>query len=209
VGEAWATHVERLARFYTGLVEQYGHHPRACDYGRPQSQRLKFEVLAEVMDLRGRRVLDVGCGFADFADYLAERHPGVVYEGVDITPRMIVEARRLHPGLSLRVLDILEDDPGGPYDLVTANGIFYLLADEPEARMQRLIARMYALSRGAVAFNTHSGWAPYREPHEFYSDPLATVAFCRTLTPWVVLRHDYMAHDFSAFLYREPGGRRG
>ena len=160
-------------------------------------------------DLRGRRVLDVGCGFADFADYLAERHPGVVYEGVDITPRMIEEARRLHPGLSLRVLDILDEDPGGPYDLVTANGIFYLIADEAEARMRRLIARMYALTRGAVAFNTHSGWAPYREADEFYPDPLDTVAFCRTLTPWVALRHDYMGHDFTAYLYREPGGRRG
>jgi len=202
MSDSWPDRRQFVASYYDELIRTYGHQPRACDYGRPESQRRKFEVLCEALPLDHMRVLDVGCGFADFADYLAARFAGVSYEGVDITPRMIEEARKLHPDQSLRVLDILTENPGGPYDFVTANGIFYLLGEHAEERMQQLIARMFELCTTAVAFNSLSSWAPKQEPGEFYADPLATVAFCKTLTPWVALRHDYFPHDFTVYLYR-------
>ena len=202
--EAWSARRERIAAFYGGLLERHFGGLRACDWGTRQTQEIRFEILAQVLPLRGKRVLDVGCGLADFADYLAARHGRLTYEGVDIAPPMIEEARRRHPGLSLRVLDILREDPGGPYDLVTANGIFYLLGEDPEPHMQRLIARMWQLTRSAVAFTSLSTWGSRCDPGEFYADPLATADFCRTLTPWVVLRHDYLPHDFAIYMYREP-----
>ncbi len=201
--ESWGDQVAHIARLYENLIERYGHDPRACDYGRAESQQVKFAVLAQVMSLQGKRVLDVGCGFADFADYLSAYKGELTYEGIDITPRMIKEANELRPHLSLRVLDILIEDPVGPYDLVTANGIFYLLGENAYLRMQQLISRMYELSSTAVAFNSLSAWAPHKDPGEFYADPLATVEFCRSLTPWVIMRHDYMPHDFTIYMYRE------
>jgi SAM-dependent methyltransferase len=201
--QSWSDRRERIAAFYGGLIERHIEGPRASDYQSRETQQARFEILVQAMPLRGRRVLDVGCGFADFADYLLAHHGPLTYEGVDITPRMIEEARRLHPALSLRVLDILQEDPGGPYDVVTANGIFYLLGEDPEPDMRRLIRRMFQLSSNAVAFTSLSAWASRKEPGEFHADPLATVAFCRTLTPWVVLRHDYMPHDFTIYMYRD------
>lgn len=199
----WDKRLERISTFYDDLVQQYGHTPRACDYGRSESQLRKFKVLSEAMPLTGKRVLDVGCGFADFADFLRDKYKDLVYEGVDIAPAMIQAGRRLHPDLTLRMMNIMEDDPGGPYDLVTANGIFYLLGDNAEEAMRALIQRMYELSSYAVAFNSLSAWADRKEPGEFYADPLAMVKFCRTLARWVVLRHDYMPHDFTIYMYRE------
>jgi len=199
----WAASVERIGAHYDALVDRYGHDARACDYGRAESQRIKFAVLAQAIPLEGKRVLDVGCGFADFADYLAGIAPNVEYAGVDISPAMIGAARRLHPHLNLRELDILTDEPGGPFDLVTANGIFYLLGEEAEMRMQRLIARMFALCREAVAFTSLSAWAGDREAGEFYADPVRILDFCRTLTPYIRLRHDYLPHDFAVYLYRQ------
>jgi SAM-dependent methyltransferase len=200
--ESWSERRERIAAFYGDLLERHAEGPQACDYRCRETQQARFEILCQVMPLRGRRVLDVGCGFADFADYLMARHGPLTYEGVDVTPRMVELARRRHPALSLRVLDILHEDPGGPYDLVTANGIFYLLGEDPEPHMQRLIARMYQLTSNAVAFTSLSAWASRKDPGEFYADPLATVEFCRTVTPWVVLRHDYLPQDFTIYLHR-------
>ncbi|HZT87591.1 MAG TPA: methyltransferase [Stellaceae bacterium] len=187
------------------------------------------------LPINSLRVLDVGCGFADFADYLEKlspppRHPresggsaeasaldscfrgndallaarGIEYVGVDIAPAMIAAARRRRPDLDLHRLDILAEDPPGPFDIVVANGTFYLLGDEAEATMQRLVARMFALARGAVIFTSLSRWAPRQEPGEFYADPLRTLEFCRGLTPCVALRHDYLPHDFAVALYRTP-----
>jgi SAM-dependent methyltransferase len=202
MSEAWSATTARIAGYYRELIERYQHDPRACDYGHPASQRVKFGVLAGVMPLAGKRILDVGCGFADFVPYLAAECGEVDYCGVDITAEMIDTARRLHPGLSLRCLDVLRENPGGPFDLVTANGIFYLLGAEAPVLMRRLITRMFELSRDAVAFNSLSAWAPDPAPGEFYADPLETVAFCRTLTPWVALRHDYHPRDFTIYMYR-------
>ena len=38
---------------------------------------------------------------------------------------------------------------------------------------------------------------------EFYTDPLQTLAFCRTLTPWVTLRHDYHSRDFTIYMRKD------
>lgn len=201
--EAWTAHVSRASAFYAELSQRYGHDPRASDYGSAASQRTKFGVLAEVMPLAGRSVLDAGCGYADFGAFLRSRWGDVRYEGVDLCPEVIAAAQRIHPGFSLRVMDVLTGDPGGPFDVVFANGLFYLLRDHAELHMRRLIRRLWTLSGTALAFNSLSTWAPRRESDEFQADPLETLDYCRTLTPHVTLRHDYMEHDFTIYLYRE------
>jgi len=192
----------RISQYYDKLFRQYGHDPRASDYGRPESQQIKFQVLSEAMQLANRSVLDVGCGFGDFAQHLRRRFEGVRYSGIDLCAPIIEEARRLTPDLDIRVGNILDEALTDNFDLVTANGIFYLLGEQAWPLMQTIIRRMYTLSRHGVAFNSLSSWADDKEPGEFYADPLETLAFCRTLTPWVVLRHDYHPRDFTVYLYR-------
>jgi predicted TPR repeat methyltransferase len=192
----------RIARLYDGLVERYGHDVRACDYGHAASQQIKFRVLAEVTPLDRLTLLDVGCGFADYADYLHARFPSLRYTGIDLSAKMVAEARRLRPHLDLRHGNVLSEPAEEQFDVVTANGVFYLLGDRAEAVMREIVERMYLRARRAVAFNSLSRWAPDPEAGEFYADPLATLAFCRALCPWVVLRHDYHSRDFTIYMYR-------
>ena len=192
----------RIADYYDGLIRQYGHDPRACDYGRPESQSAKFRVLSEVMPLADTSLLDVGCGFADFAPYLQSRFPGLRYSGIDLCAAMVSEAHRNHPDLDLRVANIFDTSFDRNFDVVTANGIFYLLGERAWPMMQQIIERMYALAKSAVAFNSLSAWAKEKDAGEFYADPLLVVDFCRRLTPWVVLRHDYHPRDFTIYLYK-------
>jgi SAM-dependent methyltransferase len=202
--ECWSATRDRIGGFFDRRITQFGYDLRALDYGQRENQQIRFEVIGQTIPLAGKSVLDIGCGFADFADYLGCESPDASYVGVDISPLMIAQARRLRHWLDLRQLDILEDDPGGPFDLVVANGIFYLLGDDAETIMQRLIARMFELCREAVVFTSLSRWAPAREPGEFCADPLWALDFCRSLTPYVALRHDYLPHDFAVALYRSP-----
>ena len=160
------------------------------------------------MPLAGKRVLDVGCGLANFYDVsLSEHGVAAEYHGIDISELMLARARARHPHLSLRRLDILDEDPGR-YDIVSANGIFYLLGEDGEAMMPRLVARMYELAGEAVAFNSLSAWASTQQAGEFYADPAVVLNFCRKLTPWIVVRHDYLPHDFTVYLYREQRQRQ-
>ena len=61
------------------------------------------DVIVREADLRGRRVLDVGCGTGALAAALAERYGCKVW-GVDASPEMIEVAReRVPAGVGLRV----------------------------------------------------------------------------------------------------------
>jgi len=194
----------RISGYYEDLIHKYGHDPRACDYGRVESQQIKFRVLSEVLPLANLNLLDVGCGFADFATFLHQRFESLQYSGVDLCSSMIDEAKRAHPSLDLRVANIAEASFDRSFDVVTANGIFYLIGGHAWPMMQQMIQRMFALATKAVAFNSLSTWAPDQEQGEFYADPLQTIDFCRQLTPWVVLRHDYHPRDFTIYLYKTP-----
>ena len=192
-----------IAGFYDGLVAEHGHDHRSCDYGSRESQYAKFRVIAEVGDLAGRSLLDVGCGFADLAPYLVERFENVAYTGIDLSPRMIERARELRPELDLRCAGLLDLPTNERFDVVVANGIFYLLGETGEGLAREMIASLFQHARRAVAFNSLSTWAPSTDPGELHLDPAATLDFCRTLTPRVQLRHDYHDRDFTVYLYRE------
>jgi ubiquinone/menaquinone biosynthesis C-methylase UbiE len=61
-----------------------------------------YRLLAEAGDLRGRRVLDVGCGTGALAAWLAEHAAAKVW-GVDPSPEMLDVARRKVPaGVGLK-----------------------------------------------------------------------------------------------------------
>lgn len=192
----------RIERYYDDRVDRYGHDFRACDYGRAESQQIKFEVLSSLMPLAGCKVLDVGCGFADYAAFLEQKFGSLQYVGIDLSPRMIAEAKRLRPDLDLRQCNLLSIDAAEGFDVVSANGIFYLLGESAPQLMRQMIARMFEVARRGVALNSLSTWAPDQEPGEFYADPLETVEICRSLTSRLVLRHDYHSRDFTIYLYK-------
>ena len=71
----------------------------------------------------GERVLDIGCGFGDATQQLAQLvGPGGEAIGVDVSPRFIETAAREAAeagasNASFRALDVEVDELGGPYDL--------------------------------------------------------------------------------------------
>ena len=85
-------------------------------------------------------------------------------------------------------------------DYVVGSGLF---AFADQRRLERTVAAMFAVARRVVAFNTLSRWGGDPAPGEFQADPERVLKFCRTLTRRVVLRHDYLPHDFTVYLHRE------
>ncbi len=192
----------RIAAYYDRLVLEYGHSPRACDAPSRFALEVRYRALADVMDLSGMSVLEVGCGFGQLGAYLQQRYKEVDYAGIDISARMIEEGHRLYPHLSLDKANILEMDSSRQFDVVLAQGLFYLLGENAEAKTEELIMRMFCLARHAVAFSAISAWAPSQSDAEYYADPVHLLMFCHRLTPRLVLRHDYHQGDLTMYLYK-------
>lgn len=196
----------RIAGFYERLVTRFGPDPRALDWGSRASQNARFEILAQVGDLSGSSILDVGCGTADLYHFLASRDVRVDYTGYDISPAMVATARQGLPDANLRIVDILADDLGQPqFDYVLASGLFSLRHVRPYDYVAAAAHRMYALCRRGVAMNSlsaRSGADTTIQDGRFLADPERVLDICLDVAQNVILRHDYLPHDFTVYLYR-------
>lgn len=200
----WKSENERITEFYSKLVNNHGAKLQALDWGSQKSQELRFSILTQINKLDNASVLDVGCGLADLLEYLKSRGINVDYTGYDLTPEMIDSARQRFPYAHLEIRDLMaESKLKEQFDYVLASGIFYLRQVDPMAYLELMVRQMFTLCRRGIAFNTLSVLASEQNPDEFYADPERVLAMCLKITPRVVIRHDYLPHDFTVYLYKE------
>jgi SAM-dependent methyltransferase len=192
-----------IVEFYERNVDQYGDSFGAVGWGSRESQRRRFHVLAEIANLRGAAILDIGCGLGDFYGYLREHGIDMQYAGYDLSPKMIGAARAKFPGVPFETKDILAEKVEVAFDYVFASGTFNLRVKDSDRGLKAMISRMYEIARRGVGFNVMSTYADYFNEAEYYARPEALFTFCMSLTHRVVLRHDYMPHDFTIWMYRE------
>lgn len=90
----------------------------------PYVQRHVDEVLAEIGSGPGATILDLGCGLGKYTVALADRGHDVT--GLDLTPALADELRRLRPDIPVVVADAADPpaDLDGRFDAVT--GFFFL-----------------------------------------------------------------------------------
>lgn len=190
---------------YRRLFDEYGQSYKALNWGSREGQELRFKVLADIGQLAGKRILDVGCGLGDFAGWFAQNSIKVDYTGLDMTPELLAQARKNYPALQFVSGSILDKSLlfNQKFDFVLASGIFYTYSTSGNTWLQAAVSRMWELCEEGMAFNSLSAWAEDRDPREFYADPLVTMQYCRSLTPWVTMRHDYHPRDFTMYLSRK------
>ncbi|UWE11622.1 class I SAM-dependent methyltransferase [Actinacidiphila bryophytorum] len=94
---------DRVADNYARMVQTTG----MGDIRRDPWLKASIDAFAESVGGLGP-VLDVGCGPGTVTAYLAER--GVDVSGVDLSPRMVENARRLHPECRFAVSSATELD---------------------------------------------------------------------------------------------------
>jgi SAM-dependent methyltransferase len=165
---------------------------------------MRFEVFVLNHDLRGKSVLDVGCGVADFWYHLQAR--GIVCEfvGVDISMEMIRRCRLRFPALRFECVNIVEWDPARSFDYSVAFGIHNIKVEDGRELLERATRRQFELSRVAAHIclltDRCQGFAKHIQP--WRAEAILELAL--DITPYVLLRHDYLPNDFSVTLYREP-----
>ncbi|MBU0725941.1 MAG: class I SAM-dependent methyltransferase [Alphaproteobacteria bacterium] len=199
------SHEERLAALYRPRLQEYGAGPDAQGWPSSFEQKVRFAALAGIGIGPTDSVLDVGCGLGDFVDHLAEQDFQGSYTGIDLLPEMIEGARaREHPptiGTRFEVADLAQDPQRWQADIVIASGIFVVMT---EAEAHQTIATLFQACRRAVAFTSLSRWDPTENIEGYLRlDPAETLNYCRTLTPRVLLRHEYFLTDFTMYLFRD------
>jgi ubiquinone/menaquinone biosynthesis C-methylase UbiE len=177
---------------------------RRLGWSSRRSQRERFRELAKVGDLEGVSVLDVGCGTADFKDYLSDQGIHCEYWGIDLINDNIRVARSRFPESCLIVGELESYNFTQRFDYVVSSGVFGLDLPNWEAYMKKTLATMFQLSKIGVATNFLSARAPLENEFSKLVEPSEILSECFTLTSRCRLHHDYSAknNDFTVFLYR-------
>ena len=110
---------------------------------------------------------------------------------------MVLLSKNKFPDVKILNCDINQIEK--QYDCVFASGIFTY---QSQSFLESFIITAFSKTKHVLAFNALSNWSDKMEQDEFYADPLATLAFCRSLSPFVTLRHDYHSRDFTIYLYK-------
>ncbi|HSX39280.1 MAG TPA: class I SAM-dependent methyltransferase [Candidatus Saccharimonadales bacterium] len=203
-----------IKSFYETSLKKYGlYGPRSIAWNSLESQITRFKVLSEITQtLDNQSILDVGSGLGDFYHYLNKNFKNIDYTGCEFTPESCNLSKVKYPQIRVHCADFLEQDFGKNYDYVFCSGALNIEMPNHKEYVKKAISKMFFLANKGVAFNLPSKYselakhnAAIDEEHQeikiAYMDPCEMFDWCKNLTFKVTLRHDYMSHDFTIYLY--------
>ncbi|MCA9119667.1 MAG: class I SAM-dependent methyltransferase [Planctomycetales bacterium] len=92
-------------------------------------------------------MLDLGCGTGQLTAQIAQSGATVV--GLDNSPAMANEARRLYPQLEFREADARDFDVAEPFDAVFSNAVLHRIVTQQSSQSHRTSADLYSISLGS------------------------------------------------------------
>jgi SAM-dependent methyltransferase len=201
---------QAIVEWYRSRIDPAKDNVTVLSSGNNERREIRFDVLRAVGMEDGCSVLDVGCGFADFYDYLLRRGVKVRYVGVDIVPEFVEQARARFPEIDVSLRDVLEAPlEAGSFDFVVCSQVLNLRFPDSDnmAVAKRFLSEMHRMARRGVACDFVTDYVDFKEPYLHYYKPEEMFAFAKTLSKRVVLRHDYPLFEFCLYIYPDFEGR--
>lgn len=167
-----------------------------------RGQRLRFEQFLRAHDVRGKSILDIGCGVGDFFARLQANQIDADYFGIDLSPEMIARARERFSQARFTAGDVAS--VSRRYDYTVAFAIHNIKVEHARDILERSLRQQFDICDVAAHISLLTDRYQGFDPHiqAWRAEEILTLAL--SITPHVSLRHDYLPNDFSVTLYRRP-----
>ena len=196
-----------ISACYKSRIKKYKNGPGAVGTSA-HSQLIRFQILSGIGDLNNKTILDVGCGFGDFYGFLTKKKGIKIkkYVGIDINSTMIELAKKKYPAAEFQVRNLLENPIGELFDYVFESGTFEIDTPNWNKITQELLIKMFKITKMGLSANFLSDFIPFKKTKgSRYNNPAEILNFAnKHLNSRLVLRHDYLPHDFTVFIYKKP-----
>lgn len=111
---------------YNNKLNKFNLSPKSLGWDKKINQIERFDFSSRYLNLNNSSILDVGCGFADFLDFLEKKKiPFNNYVGYDINENFIEICKRKYPKYIFKKKDMFNLGKK-KYDFIFAFGIFSL-----------------------------------------------------------------------------------
>jgi len=223
---------QRIQQHYEARIDPQRESYEILDWAQRHDQQARFRVLVE--GLTGRhidcadgkplplpppwpqrqpldpqtRLLDVGCGLTDLAEFLHSCGMQPEYVGLDITGGILQEARRRYGRRELVMADIFSANPfqAQSFDVVYASGIFNLQLGNNDRFLAQALTTLFAVTRGCLVLNLLHDRCPQKYQHCHYYNPAKVLDIVHQLTAAAWITDHYLENDFTVFAWRHNIG---
>ncbi|MBM3137706.1 MAG: class I SAM-dependent methyltransferase, partial [Chloroflexi bacterium] len=167
----------RIKQYFADRLDKYGATPQGLDWNSIESQHIRYEQLVKVIDGKeSYTLLDYGCGFGSFYDFLKSKDHHFSYIGFDIVETMVEKGKQLHLGNSQCTFTSYKSELH-TVDYVVESGIFNMKQnDRYEDWTQYVLNSLtemnkFAKKGMAANFLTKYSDPEYMRPDLYYADP--------------------------------------
>lgn len=197
------TSLEAVRKFWDERAQSSKSNQYTVDWSQ-RTQLMRFLVFAQLVQLDGASILDIGCGTGDFFDFLEQQRISADYTGFDISPVMVERCRERFPNAKFVSGDFLGWIPDRTFDYTIAIGIHNIKADGARDILEATLRRQFELSDKAAHLSILSSRYNGFDSHIQAWNPIEILELSMSITPYVAFRHDYLPHDFSITLFKAP-----
>ncbi len=193
-----------LSKVETNAIERYsnrykklGVSPRSLGWGCKEDQLERFRVIEEQCNLKGKTIMDIGCGFSDLLTYLNERKINVNYIGVDIVLDFIKYSKKQFPKHQFFNLNIMTRSKELPKaDILISLGVINFKLDfiQNFDYSKLFITKAFELTKKILIVDFLSNYRTLdyqKEDFVYYHSPEKIFEFAMTLTNNVRIIHNY------------------
>lgn len=210
-----------LKNHYSNCFREHGESSLGVDWGtNERAVKMRHENMTQLfkrefssMQSLSTSILDVGCGYGAFLDYLLYDKgvaPEFLYTGIDIVEEMINSAKQKwseNSGFQFITGDIFDTASLLNHDYVICNGILTqkLVASklEMDNYCHELIKLMFKYADKGIAFNIMTDKVNYQVDNLYYRNPSEILSFCQTtLSSSVLIDHSYNMYEFTVYVYK-------
>lgn len=200
-----------LKLHYEECFKKFGATSEGIDWGNDINKLfLRYDKMLELFinDKSDKKsLLDVGCGYAGFYDYIKSKEINIDYNGIDIVQEMIEYAQAKNTTIKELIHDdFLDFNFNKTYDYIICNGVLTQKLETSNIDMDiyanKLIKKMYQLSNKGIAFNIMTTKVNFFSNNLYYRNPSELMAYCMSeITNKIKIDHTYL-YEYTVYLYK-------
>ena len=197
--------LKQISQYYTSKVKEFGTTSKGVDWNGEDSQFLRFYQLSKIfLDYSNRSksesIIDFGCGYGAYIDFLSELKEEFSYLGIDISNEMISRAKMKYPNFNFS--QSMNNIPIADY--LVASGIFNVKqsvdSEEWTKFIHKTLLDMNKACKKGFSFNLLTSYSDkeYMRDYLYYANPMEIFAFCKeNFSRNVAILHDYDLYEFT------------
>ncbi len=189
---------QRIKDLYRERLNQYGATHEALGWPR-NDQHIRFSNLVKYWNYKNKTIVDYGCGFGDFYQYLESTGIMCDYLGLDLSHEMIDIAQKSHPDVNFKTIsEPLADLP--KCDIITACGTHALYLEDNLNFIKESFQKFAVTAKEGFVVTFLSSFSTKKNKKNYYANPMVILEYAYTISKRIIMDNSFMPYEFAIFV---------